>query len=682
MSFLSPWFLAAGLAALALPLWLHLLERQNPVRIPFSSLMFFERDTERSVRRRHLKYLALLAARLALLGLVAVLFARPVWRRPVMASSEGPRARIIAVDTSFSMSYGDRWKRAQSEALTLVDGVRSGDRAQVIAFGPGVRVMNDPTDDRSLLRSAVNRLKPTMSRNSYGELGQSLRTLSQNTAAAGNLSAPGNAAALEVHIISDFQQSAMPGRFADLSLPQNATLQVHSVATGGSQNWCVESVKGETHLYEKGKPRIEVTVAGFGTPAANRRVWLTINGRQAASQTVAVPQSGRATVEFSDFDVPYGHSRGEVRIDSADPMPGDDVRLVSFERADPLPILFLHQPGKTREMLYYGTALEASGQPMFTMQAMSPVEAGGAPLERYAFVVLCDVPRLPAILEQRLKSFLEAGGAALLIVGPSIALENTAPLISGRITDVRYTPRDRERFQQISDADLSHPALRGSQRFAGVKVFEYARWEAPRATVLARLADGSPFLLEEAIGAGRLLALSSSIDNIWNDLPVSPLFVPFVAESAHYLSGAEETVTQATVDSSLELEKRRDPRSSVEVLDPSGRRALSLAAAVSSRELFLSSAGFYEVRRPGKVELVAVNPDPRESDLRPISEETLALWKSTGRPQAAAQPGAAAAPGAPRDIWRGILLLALLAAVLESVLGNLHLGAGPEAPSQ
>lgn len=663
MSLLAPWFLAAGAIALALPLWLHLLERQNPVRVPFSSLMFFVRRTERSIHRRHLRYLLLLAARLALLALLAFLFARPMFRRTVTASFERPRHRILAIDTSFSMNYGDHWKRAQSEALSLVDAVRPGDRVQVVAFGPGVRVLNDPTDDRGILHSTIVALRPTPSRSSYGELGQALRTLAQS-----------DPSAVEVHVISDFQQSGMPGRFADLSLPATATLAVHNIAGAERRNWCVESVKGESHLYEGATPRLEVTVAGFETPAATRRVSLAINGRQAASKTVSVPESGRATVELTGFEVPHGHSRAEIRIDSADPLPGDDVRLLSLDRTDPSPILFLHQPGRTREMLYYRTALDASGRSMFSVQPATPADTGSVGLERFAFVVISDVPRLPTALEQRLKLFVEAGGAALVILGPSVALEGTAPLISTRLTDTRYAARERERFQQVSEMDTAHPALRGSKRFAGVKFFRYLRWDAPRTTALARLADGSPLLAEETIGAGRLLVLASPIDNIWNDLPIHPLFVPFVAESARYLSGIEETVTQANVDSILELTKRRDPRATVDVLDPFGRRALSLAAAVSSRELVLSSTGFYEVRRAGQAELVAVNPDPRESDLRPIPDDVLALWKSTGSQQTAAGSAAAAASKpADRDIWRILLPIVLIAAVLESLLGNLHL---------
>ena len=74
MTFLTPLFLLGGLA-LTLPLWLHLLHRQNPIRLPFSSLMFFERRQQSSLKERRLRYLLLLAARLLLYLLLALAFA-------------------------------------------------------------------------------------------------------------------------------------------------------------------------------------------------------------------------------------------------------------------------------------------------------------------------------------------------------------------------------------------------------------------------------------------------------------------------------------------------------------------------------------------------------------------------------------------------------------------------------
>ena len=64
MSLLAPWFLLGGLAV-GLPLWLHLLERENPTRLPFSSLMFFERRRQSSLKEKRFRYRALMALRIA-----------------------------------------------------------------------------------------------------------------------------------------------------------------------------------------------------------------------------------------------------------------------------------------------------------------------------------------------------------------------------------------------------------------------------------------------------------------------------------------------------------------------------------------------------------------------------------------------------------------------------------------
>ena len=194
--------------------------------------------------------------------------------------------------------------------------------------------------------------------------------------------------------------------------------------------------------------------------------------------------------------------------------------------------------------------------------------------------------------------------------------------------------------------------------------------------VLARLADQSPLLVEQKIGDGRLLVFASALDNVWNDLPVHSVFAPFAVESARYLSGIEDSRLQATVDSVLELRKRRAPESTVQVFDPSGERALSLSESISEQDFEVSQVGFYEIRRTGETELIAVNPDPRESNLRPMDADTLALWKATGRRQGeavSAGDSETAVQLPPLEVWRWLLALLLLMTLIESILGNVHL---------
>jgi hypothetical protein len=105
MGFLAPWFLA-GLAAIALPIYVHLLRQHNVVPLKFSSLMLFEKHTQSAVKRRRLRYLLLLALRVLLLALLALAFANPFVQRDPAAATSGARLEIIAIDAR----SGKRWR--------------------------------------------------------------------------------------------------------------------------------------------------------------------------------------------------------------------------------------------------------------------------------------------------------------------------------------------------------------------------------------------------------------------------------------------------------------------------------------------------------------------------------------------------------------------------------------------
>src|SRR5271163_4196592 len=103
MGFLNPWFLF-GLAAIGLPVYIHLLRRHILPPQPFSSLMFFERGTQSSTRHRRLRYLLLFALRTALLLLLVLAFANPFIRRA--AAGADSKLLLVVVDNSFSMQAG------------------------------------------------------------------------------------------------------------------------------------------------------------------------------------------------------------------------------------------------------------------------------------------------------------------------------------------------------------------------------------------------------------------------------------------------------------------------------------------------------------------------------------------------------------------------------------------------
>ena len=129
MAFLTPAFFAAAVA-LGLPIYIHLLKRHKTTPTPFSSLMFFERRTQSSVKHRRLQYLLLFALRMLLLTLLILAFAKPYMRSTTIASAAGNRSIVIALDQSFSMRDANRFETAKAEARKFLDSLRGSDRVR------------------------------------------------------------------------------------------------------------------------------------------------------------------------------------------------------------------------------------------------------------------------------------------------------------------------------------------------------------------------------------------------------------------------------------------------------------------------------------------------------------------------------------------------------------------------
>jgi hypothetical protein len=199
--------------------------------------------------------------------------------------------------------------------------------------------------------------------------------------------------------------------------------------------------------------------------------------------------------------------------------------------------------------------------------------------------------------------------------------------------------------------------------------------------VIVRLGDQTPLLLEKRIGEGRVMLLTSGLDNLTNDFPLAPAFVPFIEQTARYLAGSERQGGARIVDAYLELRNAKERAQGVEVTDPEGKRPLTLREAASAQSFQLTEAGYYQLRlADGRQDEVGVNPDPKESNLDVIPDDVLALWQGNGgnaRPEAAAATGqlpVATPQKTPESFWWYVMLFVLAAAIAESVIASGYLG--------
>ena len=346
---------------------------------------------------------------MALVALLVLAFANPFIRR-ANAGASG-RLLIVVVDNSFSMRAGTRFADAKQGALQVLAAKPSGQKAQVMALGAELQVLTQPVEDAGTLRAAAEGIQQGDSKGNFGELGRGLRAMAETVHTP-----------VELHLFSDMQRTEMPGNFADMVMPGNVKLILHSVTKAAAgPNWTVASVDAPAQIADpkdKRVSRVEAVVEGFGTPAATKVVSLVVDGKTVASKKVDVPANGRVKVELEPLDVPYGFSRCEVRVaaadGAADAFPADDASVFSVRRSDPERVLFLHAAGDTRSQVYFGAALAAAAESSFVLQPVNVEQSADVDPTRYAFVVVSDAGPLPSILENSMVKYVKDGGSVLI----------------------------------------------------------------------------------------------------------------------------------------------------------------------------------------------------------------------------------------------------------------------------
>ena len=198
-SFLTPLF-AIGLAAVAIPILVHLVHKERKETTPFPSLMFLRRTPYQHSRRQRIRDWLLFLLRAAAFALAVLAFSRPVLDRAAAASDAsvtGSRELVILLDRSFSMRLGDRWARAQATAREALDALGTGDRATVVLFDDGARAVGEAGGSRAIVRAAIDTATPGGAATRYAPA----LTVARRIIAASSL--PNR----EVVVVSDFQRS-------------------------------------------------------------------------------------------------------------------------------------------------------------------------------------------------------------------------------------------------------------------------------------------------------------------------------------------------------------------------------------------------------------------------------------------------------------------------------------------
>lgn len=655
MSFLAPLFLL-GAALIALPIWLHRLQTQSSERQPFSSAMLLEATRQQVHVQKRLKYLVLLALRVLLLLLIALAFARPLWTRPPTELGPAPDGtRLVLVDTSASMGRASAFDEALAAARRVIDSAPRGAVLQLLAADDDMHVVTPITQDRSVLTAALAELAPTALHLDYG------RAMAAVDRLAEDLPAP-----VTLHFISDFQDSGMPARFADLVAPRLAAVETHVVGDAAKPNWSVDT-------FRQTATGISVGITGPAGSETTLSVRLQANGAPAVSRDLSLAGGGSV-----DFDLPPlepGDNRLLASIDPGDELAIDNQRYLVVENQPPAPVPILTLNPGGLPVTYLKAALQADPRGAYRVEPSIIGDFDVRTLPRYRWVIVDDAGSISEGLESALASYVGNGGNVLMFAGRRSASLERVPL-TGHAVRPASVGGQADSFLGVGQVDTGHPLLAGTEGWYSINVSRSVPVEAlADDQVLVRLENDEPFLLEHRLGQGRVVLLAGGLENEWNDLPLRPVFVSFMVEAASYLSGTDRLARSFAAGASLPLDMAGG--ASGQVVDPDGNTVLSLVDTTRAQQVSLDKPGFYEVYTPEGEYLVAVNPDRRESDLRVAQESTLRQWRqSVGGTAQTTDAEALTLESEPVELWPALLLILALVLLGESVLGNWYLRPG------
>jgi hypothetical protein len=670
MAFLAPLFLAA-LAALAIPVVLHLTHRQRKEPVRFPSLAFVQRIPFRTTKRRRIRDWLLLLLRAAAVALLVIAFARPFLARAGAGGGGAGAARAVAIvlDRSASMGYGDRWARAVGAARDAMRVLAPQDEAMLILFDHEPEVAVPLTGDRARLEGALAAARP----------GGGTTRLAAAIQLAGDLLEQSPLPGRSVVLITDFQRSGWDGT-APMRLPPGTRLEPVPVSDDAPRNVAVSGVALDRSPADGGRVTVTARVANFGPAEVSVRARLGTADQVLQEATVRVAAGDAAPVRFPPVALPPAPTAAWVAV-AGDGLAADDRHPFVLRPIPAIAVLLAEAAGMPApDRVYLRRALELGRDPLVQVTTKEGPPSA-ADLRGQRVVILSDAPFPGGEAGRVLAAFVEAGGGLLRAMG---ARSGPTPAAwSATLGSAAATPADRlsERGGTVGIADYGHPIFapfreaRGGD-FSAVRIFRYRRLELPdSARVLAWADDGGAILGEIAHGAGRVILWGSDLGNAWNDLPLRGVFVPTIHEAVRYLSRHREPSPSYPVGQALALADLALPAADELILEaPDGdRTALDVRAAVP---LLLEQPGIYTIRalRGGGPGLpVAVALDPEESDLATLDRDAF-LTAAAARPGGGTVAGAPA-PGAEererrQRLWWYLALAAAVVLVTESLLAR------------
>ncbi len=699
ISLLAPLMLG-GMVLVGLPIAAHLLNRKARRAVVFPSIRLLREASASQSRFFRLRRWWLLALRALAVALLVLAFAEPAWRSAsadTIGSAGG--TTVFVLDASASTRRADAatttFERMRGEVGRMIERLDAGaSQADVIVAGAHPRALaGRATSNLDALRVLLQETTATEER----------ADMAAALALAGQILAD-QPRPTHIVVVTDGQTSNWLDEHGSglngFSLADDCAVDAVVIASPDA-NVGLEAAGIAPQMVLPGQPcAVRVRARAFAGASTAAVLRIELNGREQSVRSIEIPGEEGAETAIM-LTIPNEGFTHSISITHArDALSLDDRVFFSVNVGESIPVVLIadddpDDPASGTFYLARALAPFGDARDRFVPRVVASSALNLATLGAARVVFVGDVTRISESAVAALKGHLASGGGIVWFCGGGALSENLAALersmpdllpfvpgaarqpVAGR-PGTRIVP-GASGTAMLTSFDASTFVALG-QAWMG-RVRDCSRIRSDALQVLA-YDDGTPGLSVRRYGDGTFALANFSPAPRNGDLGRHAAFVALAQNLAAGVVPEGEGVAALHPGATVAIAVRGDMGAAGDftVIGADGRKRLD-ASIIRDRNSAVVTVpnvehvGIYRVERTSRpgvtVASAAVNMDPRESDTRSLSSETLgALLRASSAGGAAKQSSTAMRPndgdGAP--LWWVAILVAMVAMVGEFAL--------------
>ncbi len=519
MEFLNPGFLYA-LAALAIPIIIHLFNFRRFKKIAFTNVRFLREIKQKTQNQNRLKHLLVLLMRLLAFLFLVLAFAQPYIPTDDNAEKNAEKMVSVFVDNSFSMEgeseAGVMLEVAKNRAIDIADVYSSTDRFQVLThdfegkhqhfvarseFVNAVQEIELSPQSQNL-EQILNRQSDLLGRESQNKLKQSF-------------------------IVSDFQKSRFD--FSSVKPDTTSSISLVHLDRNSPNNIYIDSVWFPTPIRKIGaSDAVNIRIANNGNePVENVSLKLEINGKQKAIGSFGAAANATVDTSLTFIHEEPGIQRMEISLNDF-PITYDDTYFLSYKVYNQLEILAIEN-GSSSQRDFLKDIFKGDSTLEYTNVSVNQVDY--AALDEQDLIVLYELGSIPSGLSASLSAFAKNGGSVFIIPAEEIETASYNAFLA-EVEGGAFLEKTN-RKADVKNLNTGHPLYRGvfekiprNIDLPSAKAYyKLSRPVRSSADYLMSFGNGDEFLTSYIANQGRIYCLAGALRSDENNFSRHALFV-------------------------------------------------------------------------------------------------------------------------------------------------------------